>query len=91
MIVLNGMTWSPEASQTISVNVELREATIAVWDSEIVIDIDGDLTTYNTNNNTKSKVEGVDGAVVYAYTLPEVDFTNAQGIAKVQAPAETEE
>ena len=83
MIVLNGMTWSPEANQTISANIELRDATIAVWDSEIVITIDGALTSNdpNTNNSIYATVEGVEGAQVVANTLDE-RIVNKQKIAK---------
>lgn len=84
LIVLNGMTWSPEANQKISVPVEMREATIAVWDAEIKIEIVGALTTKNTNNNTKSKVIGVAGAQVIATAIPTEDFENPQGIAVVK-------
>ena len=63
-IILNGMTWAPEAAQTLAddVNVIMKDATIEIWD-EVTITIDGTLTTENSDNK-KSYAKGVAGAII---------------------------
>lgn len=90
LIVLNGMTWAPEMDQEITVPVEMRDATIAIWDPTLEITIDGALTTNNTDDKA-SKVEGATGAKLFATSIPTEgdDFKNPQGIAQVAPAAPT--
>lgn len=79
-IILNGMTWAPEAAQTLAtgVNVIMKDATIEIWD-EVTITIDGTLTTENSDNK-KSYAKGVAGAVIESESGSSVAGLEVTGI-----------
>ena len=62
-IILNGMTWAPEAEQTISADVIMKDATIEIWDAAAEITISGSLTAENSANKY-SYIKGVENASV---------------------------
>lgn len=77
-IILNGMTWAPEAAQTISADVIMKDATIEIWDAAAEITITGSLTAENSANKY-SYIKGVENASVEV----EGDYTDDDTKIKV--------
>lgn len=79
-IILNNMTWAPEATQTLAddVNVIMKNATIEIWDA-VTITINGTLTTKNSTGKM-SYVKGVAGAIISSESGGSVSGLKVTGV-----------
>ena len=66
MIYLNQIAWNPEASQIVNADIWMTNATIAIYDQETKIGVNGTVIVENTASNKASYLKGNNEAFFWA-------------------------